>query len=88
MYSRWTPAPCIGKITIKPGLRAMLVSGSLAAGEIFKHTWMAWDHQTGVVEAIFYGEPNGHGWSPPEAHVRSYLIRKEPFNPFKLDVIP
>jgi hypothetical protein len=70
-------------------LHPVFAAGKLAAYEILKDTWVAFDHQTGIVEKIFYGKPNGHGWSPSKAHAQSYVLRKDTsWSPCDLDEIP
>jgi hypothetical protein len=89
-YSRIKPHN-IGKITMKCAWRegdyycGWLVCNSFDGGK----TWLVWNHETRIVEAIFYSEPNGNGWSASEAHAKSYVnCNGETINPFELDSIP
>lgn len=91
MYSMWKPAPGVGKIRMKEPRRyspTVWYCNGMAADEVDDNTWAVWDQSTGLVAAIFYGEPNVHGWSPPEAHAKSYLNRYSTVNPFDLDNVP
>ncbi len=54
---------------------------------IAETTWVVWNRRTGLVDAIFYAEPNTHGWSAAEVHAKSYLNRFSNINPFDYDNI-
>ena len=91
MYSRWEPAPGVGKIRIKEPMRRRTdqawYCGDFVADCLGQNTWVVWNMVDGLVAAIFYGESNTHDWSPPKAHARSYLNRFSTVNPFELDNI-
>lgn len=91
-YSRWQPPRCIGKITVKPECRrGYFGSGDFCAAFLdpLAFTWIVFNWRTGIVDAMFHGEPNGHGWSAPEAHAKSHCRGLDrSWNPADLDNIP
>jgi hypothetical protein len=89
-YSRHKPRN-IGKVTMKRVWHVRDYHCGKYACNSFDggKTWLVWNRETRIVEAIYYHEPNVHGWSASEAHAKSYVNQHgETINPFELDNIP
>ena len=86
-YSRLNMPAHINFVKIKgASLKDIYWGGTLGCAQIFKDTWVVFTGY-GVVEAMYYGAPNQHGWSPPESHAKSHVNRSHDINPFELDMI-
>jgi hypothetical protein len=91
MYSEWKPEPRVGQITIKPCYRAQGYQAGYLICDSFDDglTWFVWHIESGIVDRIFHAHPNTHGWSPSEAHAKTYVRRGDTtYNPFELDNVP
>lgn len=92
-YSRHKPLG-IGKVIIKPEHRYGGYYGGIRCEDYLAKsfdkglTWLVFNFRTGLVDAIYYAQPNVHGWSASEAHARSHLNRFSNVNPFELDNLP
>lgn len=88
MYSRWQPPRGVIRLKRRTAINPRAWScGRLVTDSSDGNTWVVWDRDTGILEAIFYSVPNQHGFSASEAHAKSYLSRASPVNPFELDNI-
>lgn len=87
MYSKMSFPPGVNHVKVKSAsLKDIFWGGRVGCAQIFKDTWAVFT-MYGVVEAIYYDEPNQHGWSPSESHAKSHVNRSYNINPFELDSI-